>query len=150
MKKQDYTNQDNGDKAGTSDSHAAPRKLVDAGHILLHKQVAQQIVFTDVYRGLRRHETGEIQPCLPESLCELAEDESKQSGLHVTYHVASTDLVFAIITAPRIRHTFVRLAPIEDLDRLVIENNHSEVSFGRKPENCTCTFCENGTSRSIA
>lgn len=123
MEEQHKTHQEYRQKADASDGLTTTSRQVDAGYILLHKHVAGQVEFTDVYRALRRHETGETQPGIPESLCELAESDSRQTGLHVSYHVGTAHLVFGIVTAPRIKQTFVRLAPLEDLAQLVIANN---------------------------
>lgn len=110
--------QRNGHDAQPSGDSMTTQDTISAGDIYLHRRLAEAVEFTDVYRALRRHEAGEVQAELPQSLQELAQAESKSTGLVISYHIASNDLVFGVVTIPTAGESLVRLAPLDDLDEL--------------------------------
>lgn len=102
------------DGISSGDSIVPARQIV-VGDIHLHQRFAEEVEFTHAYRAIRRHEMGEVQEGLPESLRIQAEAESRAYGLVVSYHCAPNGKVFGVVTHPLVGSTFVRFAPLDDL-----------------------------------
>jgi len=100
----------------SSGDSTAPAKQIVVGEIHFHKRFAEEVEFTHAYRAIRRHEMGDVQEGLPECLQRQAEAESRAYSLVVSYHCAPDGTVFGVVTHPLDGSTFVRLAPLDDLN----------------------------------
>ena len=89
------------------------KTTVELGYLLLHKDMPGTIPFSNAYYAIRRHELGERQPGIAESLHKLAEDESRETGCIVSYHVSEDSIVFKVVTCSELNETRIACA-IED------------------------------------